>query len=142
MLRLRQFSSGVDEAPVSALWGKFETTRQGARYLHQEFEVTERVGHRSRHQIIVDFSQNKWREQSVGGSDNLTRIFDGQDLFLIDTGGTEYIRGKRQGDKDTPLPEPYEMRLDWGKAKQLQLLPCGFSGKDHTCVVIEAPIKP
>jgi thiol-disulfide isomerase/thioredoxin len=136
----------------ATLWDKFEALRQGSRALHQEFEVKAHVGsgyveHQSRYQLKLDISQGKWREQSVGQSGDLTRIFDGQDLFLTEPGGTEYARGKEyvhqgKGDRDAPLPAPYENRLDWSKAKELQRLPCGFAGKDHTCVVIDAPIKP
>lgn len=137
--------NGIDDVPISALWSKFETTRQGLRNLHQEFEVEERIDtgnldHLSRYRIVVDLSQSKWREQSVGGSEDITRIFDGHNLFLIDAGGGQYTQGKNQ-DKDEPLPGPYETKLDWGKAKELEHLPCGFSGKDHACVVIEAPVK-
>jgi len=39
------------------------------------------------------------------------------------------------------LPEPYETKLNWANAKELQRLPCGFAGKDHTCVIIDAPVK-
>ncbi len=46
-----------------------------------------------------------------------------------------------KGDKDVSLPEPYETKLNWANAKELQRLPCGFAGKDHTCVIIDAPVK-
>lgn len=140
------FSSAARESSLTDLWSKFETTRQGVRALHQEFEVTRQVntGHAnqlSKHRIMVDISGGEWRQQSIGGGDDLTRIFDGQDLFLLEPDGTEYTRSKHKRDKDAPLPDPYQTKLDWNKAKVLGRMPCGFQGKDHDCVVIEAPIK-
>lgn len=144
LITLSAGAIGVEEAP-NALWGKFEATRQGARNLHQEFEVSLSLSspyrqELSRQEIVIDLAQNKWREHSVGGSSNLTRIFDGTDVLLLDADGTEYKRAKHE--KDESLPEPYATKVEWGKAKQLQQLPCGFAGKDHACVVIEAPVKP
>jgi hypothetical protein len=55
-------------------------------------------------------------------------------------GETDYVRKK--GDKKDPqLPEPYDNKLDWSKAKVVQQLPCGFAKNDHTCVIVEAPMK-
>jgi thiol-disulfide isomerase/thioredoxin len=139
-------SRGADKTPINTLWSKFETMRKGMTTLHQEFDVTEHSStyHESfsRYQVSVDLSQNKWRDKVVGDLGDSTRIFDGQDVFEIEPEGTEYKRVDDEIDKDEPLPEPYDTRLDWGKAKELQGLPCGFSGKDHACVIIEAPIKP
>ena len=78
--------SSAIETSTTSLWSKFETTRQSPRSLHQEFEVTRRVNSGyvqqvSHHQITVDFSQGRWREQSLGGAGDLTRIFDSQDIF-------------------------------------------------------------
>src|ERR1700722_13444797 len=133
--------------PTSDLWSKFGEVQQGTRALHQEFEVTRHVKQGyvdevSRFQITLDFSQSKWREQPVGGEGEQIRVFDGHDLFVFESGGTEYARPKVNVDKDKPLPEPYDTKLDWNKMKEVQRFPCGFSGKDHTCVIIEAPIKP
>lgn len=144
LIALSAVAVAGDEAP-SALWAKFEAIRQGERNLHQEFEVTFNLssGSRqelSRQEIVIDVAQNKWREHAVGGSSNLTRIFDGQDVFLLDADGTEYKKANHS--KDEALPEPYATKVDWGKAKELQQLPCGFAGKDHVCVIIEAPVKP
>lgn len=136
----------ADDSP-SALWAKFEATRRGTTNLHQEFEITLRQSSPyreslSRQEIVVDLAQSKWREQSVGGSSDLTRIFDGQDVLLLDADGAEYKRASHGADKDEPLPEPYATKVDWGKAKELQRVPCGFSGEDHPCAIIEAPVKP
>jgi hypothetical protein len=137
-------SSAIGETASNSLGSKFETTRQKIHAWHQEFEVEKHVNSRFaesvwRNRVIVDFSQGEWREQTVDG---FTRLFDGKDLLVFEAGGTEYTRTKKTGDKDQPLPEPYEAKLDWGKSKELETLPCGFSGKDHTCVIVDVPIKP
>ena len=130
-------------ATPNPLWTKFEATRQSARALHQEFEVTQHLKtasreQSSRHRVVIDLSQGKWREQAIGGGGELIRVFDGQELFVFEQDGNEYTQAKV---KDELLPQPYAMKLDWNKTKQIQQLPCGFSGQDHTCVVIEAPVK-
>jgi thiol-disulfide isomerase/thioredoxin len=140
-------SNAIAETATNDVWSKFEATRQGMRGLHQEFEVARRVKsgnveHFSRHQVIIDFAKGSWREQAIGGDGELTRLFDGQNLFVFEPGGTQYTRAKQKGDNVEWLPEPYETKLDWGKAKEVQRLPCGFAGKDHTCVIIDAPVKP
>jgi thiol-disulfide isomerase/thioredoxin len=127
------------------LWDKFQTTQNDSRALHQEFEVTSKVTvayvqEVSRRQVTVDLSQGKWREQWTGDHERI-RIFDGKDLLEMEPGGTEFTRVTVTVGKDWTLPAPYENILDWRKAKQVQSLPCGFSGKDHTCVIIEAPLK-
>jgi len=131
---------------TDTLWNKFQAIQQGSRMLHQDFEVIRRVRtgdveEVSHLQAEIDFAQGKWRERPIGGEGERIRVFDGQDEYLFESGGTEYVRVK-QGSKDAPLPEPYENKPDWTKAKELQSLPCGFSGKDHTCVILEAPLKP
>jgi thiol-disulfide isomerase/thioredoxin len=139
-------SRGADKTPINTLWSKFETMRKGMPTLHQEFEVTQYSStyHQSfsRYEVSVDLSQNKWRDKVVGDLGDSTRIFDGQDVFEMEPEGTEYKRVSDQLDKNEALPEPYDTRLDWGKAKELQQLPCGLPGTDHACVVIEAPMKP
>jgi len=134
------------ETSNEALWSKFQTLAKDSRVLHQEFEVTSKitvayVEEVSRQQVTVDLSQGKWREQWAGDGERI-RIFDGKDLFEMEPGGTEFTRVTVTVGKDRTLPAPYEYILDWRKGKQIQSLPCGFSGKDHTCVVIEAPMKP
>jgi thiol-disulfide isomerase/thioredoxin len=128
------------------LWSKFEALRQGSRALHQEFEVTRHVKtayveQASSFQTKVDIALGRWREQAIGGEDELTRVFNGQDLLTFDAGGTEYTRTKGHEDKDESLPQPYAIKLDWSKSKELQRLPCGFAGKDQPCLIVEAPIK-
>lgn len=127
-------------------WSKFEKLRQSPSTLHQEFEVTRRItsGYREQathFQIAVDVAQGRWRERAIGGGDELTRLYDGHDLLTFELDGAEYTR-TRQKEKDEPLPQPYDTKLDWGKSKELQRLPCGFSSNDDICVIVEAPIKP
>jgi hypothetical protein len=124
-------SSAIGETASNSLWSKFETTRQKIPSLHQEFEVEKHVksGYAEsvwRHRVIVDFSQGEWREQTVDG---FTRLFDGKDLVVFESGGTEYTRTKKRGDKDQPLPEPYETKLDWGKSKGCRPCRAGFMEK-------------
>src|SRR5437667_2028598 len=54
------------------------------------------------------FRSGKWREQAIGGKNEATRIFDGQDLVVFEAGGTEYTRAKKKGDKDEALPRSEE----------------------------------
>ena len=134
------------EKPTSDLWTKFETVEKGPHALHQEFEVVRHVrsGYAdqvSRFTIVLDFSQGQWREQPLGGEGERIRIFNGEEQFVFESGSTDYAH-PRTIDKDKPLPEPYDTKIEWNKAKEVQQLPCGFSGKDHPCVVIEAPVKP
>ena len=95
-----------------------------------------------RRKLIVDISGNKWRERTVSGSEDRTRIFDGQELFVLEEGGDEYVRTKRKGKEEEPQPGPYNsMNLDLAKAKELERLPCGFPGADHACVILDIPVK-
>lgn len=139
-------SRGADKTPINTLWSKFEATRKGTPALHQEFEVTQHssTSHESfsRYQVSIDFFQNKWRNKAFGDLGDSTQVFDGQDVYEMEPEGTEYKRVDDENDKDEPLPEPYGLRLDWGKARELQRLLCGLSGKDHECIIIEAPMKP
>ena len=140
---LTNWSANGEMSP-GKLWSEFNTTRQALPGFQQEFEITrkfktERVEQASHHQVIIDVSKERWREQSTGGA-GLVRIFDGQNLFLTEPEGTEYVRLKSK-ENEEPLPEPYGTKLDWRKAKEIQRVPCGFREKDHSCVVIEVPIK-
>lgn len=135
------------QTTASDLQNKFEALEQGQHALHQEFEVTQRVStgyydEVSHFRLALDLSQGKWREQPIGAGRERIRLFDGDNLVVFESAGKEYARVKRGFDKDKPSPEPYDNKVDWNKAKEMQRLPCGFSGKDHECVIIEAPIKP
>src|SRR3954463_10331746 len=140
-------SSATGVTSNSDLWSKFESLRQSPSTLHQEFEVTRHVdtayrGQATNYHIAVDIAQGLWREQAIGGGGDLTRLYDGHDLFTFESEGAEYTRTKQKGNSDEALPQPYGTKLDWGKSKEVQRLPCGFSTKEHTCVIVEAPLKP
>jgi len=99
---------------TSDLWSKFETVLQGPRALHQEFEVMQHVrsGYAdqvSRFQIVLDFSRGKWREQPVGANGERIRVFDGEDLFVFESGGTDYAHQRQRFEHDKPLPEPMKI---------------------------------
>ena len=131
---------------ASALWTELKAKRERLPGVHQEFEVSQtsktvRDSQSSKRQIILDMSPGQWREKSVSGSGNYIRIFDGTNLFWMEEGGDEFVRIKRHS-KEDPAPSPYGAGdPDWLKAVERERRPCGISGKDHLCVVLEAPLK-
>lgn len=135
------------QAQANKLLSDLKTKREALPSLHQEFEVTRtfksaRATQGSHSEIVLDMSQNKWRERAVSGSGDRIRIFDGQDLFLLEAEGDEYVRTKHKGKEDDPAPGPYgSIELEWAKAKEVERRPCGFSEIVHTCIVIDAPVK-
>jgi thiol-disulfide isomerase/thioredoxin len=135
------------QTPTGKLWTELKAKRDMLPALHQEFEVTQSLqtsrGTRgSQRKIVLDQSQNKWRELSVSGSSDRIRIFDGQDLFLMEADGDEYVRTKRKAKEDDPQPGPYgSLDLDWTKASELERRPCGFKEYDHSCVILNVPVK-
>ncbi len=140
--------SASGQTPTSTLWTELKAKREMLPGLHQEFEVTQsyKTAHgnqESHREIVLDMSQNRWRERSVSGSGDRIRIFDGQDLFLMESEGDEYVRTKRQKKKeDDPEPGPYgSFELDWAKGKELESHPCGFRSNDHTCIIFDVPVK-
>lgn len=142
---LLAFQANAQTLP-SKLWAELETKRQMLSGLHQEFETTqtvktERGTQESRHDVVLDFAQKQWRESLISGAGNRTFIFDGQDLFVTEPDQDEYLRIKRKANSDDPEPAPYRFpELDWPKAK-IDRRPCGFSGSDHPCIIIDVPIK-
>ncbi len=135
------------QTPTGKLWAELMAKREMLPGLHQEFQVTqssmtEHGSRESRRKIVLDISQNKWRERSISGSGDRIRIFDGQDLILMEDEGDEYVRTKRKAKEDDPQPGPYgSIDLDWTKANEVGRRPCGFTGNDHTCIIIDAPVK-
>jgi thiol-disulfide isomerase/thioredoxin len=78
----------------------------------------------------------------VSGSGDRIRIFDGQDLFLLEAEGDEYVRAKRKSKEDDPAPGPYgSIELEWARAKEVERQPCGFSQINHSCIIVDAPVK-
>lgn len=135
------------ETLKSKLWTELKAKREMLPGLHQEFEVsqsfkTARATQGSHREIVIDMSAGKWRERSISGSGDRIRIFDGQNLFLTEAGGDEFVRVKRKAKEDDPEPAPYgSVDLDWAKASEVERRPCGLSGNSHTCIVIDVPVK-
>jgi len=72
---------------------------------------------------------------------NTTRIFDGKDVFMMEEGGAEYLRTKRRS-KEPELPFAYNLGTpDLSKLKEAERRPCAIPGNDHTCVVLDSPLK-
>jgi hypothetical protein len=139
--------SANGQTPTSKLWTELKSKREMLPGVHQEFDVTQSYktvhgGQDSRRKIVVDIAQNKWRERSLSGSGDRIRIFDGQDLFLTEAEGDEYVRTKRKAKEDEPQPGPYgSIDLDWARANELERRPCGFAETDHSCLIIDVPVK-
>src|SRR5579871_5977569 len=135
------------ETPAGTLWSELRAKREKLAGLHQEFEVTQisktKQGVRSsKRTLTVDMAQGRWREQSLSGSADRIRIFDGQDVMSMDEGGDEYVREKRKAKDDEPLPAPYGFgEADWSKAPEVRTRRCAIPGNDHECAVLEAPLK-
>ena len=139
--------NGGTETPASKIWTELKVKRERSS-VHQEFEMSrtfQTTGHSQsmKSQIIVDMSGGQWREKSITGSGNRLQIFDGKDLLLMEEGGDEYVRLKRHGKDPEPVPSPYlSVEADWSKSKEIERRPCGLSGKDDECVVLEVRLKP
>jgi thiol-disulfide isomerase/thioredoxin len=135
------------DTPTSKLWTELKAKREMLAGLHQEFEVSQsfktgRSTQGSHRELVVDMSAGKWRERSISGSGDRIRIFDGQNLFLTEAEVDEYVRIKRKAKDDDPEPTPYgSVDLDWAKAREMERRPCGFTGNDHTCIIINVPVK-
>jgi thiol-disulfide isomerase/thioredoxin len=135
------------ETPASKLWIELKTKRDNRPSLYQEFEVsrtfkTARDTQAAQWKIVLDMSHGQWREKSVRGSGTRVRIFDGKELFVMEEGDSEYLRPERSSKEDDPLPDAYTSSdVEWSKAVELERRPCAIPGVDHTCVVLEMPMK-
>ena len=135
------------ETPASALWGDLKAKRDKLPGFHQEFDVsrtyiTSHGDQSSKYQIVVDASQGRWREKIGSGSGNEIRIYDGKELLRTEDGSEEYTRTKRRPKDDDFEPCPYcAGDPEWRKAVEIVRRPCGFSGTDHVCVVVDVPLK-
>ncbi len=139
-------SNASAEQSAAKLLDDLKATREALPGVHQEFDSsrtfkTPHGSQTSHHQIILDFSGTKWREKTTSGAGNRTRLFDGNDLFLIEEDDNEYERVRKAKDMNL-MPAPYApFDLEWSKAKELGRQPCGFSSNDHTCIVFDVPVK-
>jgi thiol-disulfide isomerase/thioredoxin len=135
------------ETPASKLWVELKAKRDNLPSLYQEFEVsrtfkTSRDTQAAQWKIVLDMSHGQWREKSVRGSGTRIRIFDGKDLFAMEEGDSEYLRPKRSSKEDEPAPDAYTFSdVEWTKAVELERRPCAIPGVEHTCVVLEMPMK-
>lgn len=133
--------------PAGNLWAELKAKRDALPGLHQEFDVTQTYKTTSRsqsmkRQIILDMAGGRWRERSVAGSGNRIRIFDGKDLFFLEEDGNEFVRTNRRSKDEDPAPAPYHAgEPDWSKAVELERRRCAIPGVEHSCVILEAPLK-
>jgi len=134
--------------PTAQLGAELRAKRDALVGFHQEFEITQTnktaQGDESfKRNAFIDVARGAWRERAVTGSGNYVAIFDGDQTFLMEEGGTEYTRTARHGKGDAPQPSPYSIAdPDWSRAREARRGPCGFRQNDHACVVIDAPVKP
>ena len=135
------------ETAASKLWTELKSRRESLPGAHQEFEVlqtfkTRRGTQSIKREVVIDLSRGQWRERSISGSGGQIRIFDGENLFRMDEGENEYVRGKGRSKGEDPAPSPHELSApDWPKAHELERRPCQTPGNDHLCVVLEMPLK-
>ena len=133
--------------PAAQLGEELKAKRDALGSFHQEFEITRtnKTSHGEqshKEQIQVDVSKGQWRVRSVSGSGTYLRLFNGESVFWMEEGGSEYTRPKASS-KEVLQPSPYDIaEPDWGKAAEIRRGPCGFQKNDHICVVIDAPAKP
>jgi hypothetical protein len=139
---------GAPPSGVNALWNQLTEKREKLTGLHQEFEVTQTFKladsstQSSIRQLIIDAADGKWREGSVAGSGDRITIFDGKDILHTEEGSTEFIRTKRKTKDPEALPAPYEISdPEWSKAFEKERRPCAIPGLDHSCVIVEIPLK-
>src|SRR6266536_1718640 len=135
------------QQPANEVWSELKAKRAALSGLHQEFEVsqtflTDNSSKGWYQRLFIDISQKQWREQYSSGSIDRIRVFDGENLFLMEAGGNEYVRVKKPSKNSDPEPEPYGgYILDWTKAQEVGRRPCGFSKHDHPCLIIDVPVK-
>lgn len=138
----------VSGADIAQTWNELCTRREALATFHQEFGVSRifRTGQNeqaSKWSLTVDSGKGKWRARSASGSADRVTIFNGQDLFEMEDGGSEYARVKRSPKDEAPQPDPYSAaNLDLGKAIERERRSCGLASVEHTCVVLDISVKP
>jgi thiol-disulfide isomerase/thioredoxin len=139
-----------DAGPQKEFWGGLTVKREALPSLHQEFEISRSTQsangeQESKSQLILDMGAQRWRETYVSGSGKSIRVYDGASVYAFEEDSDEYEKskpGKKKDDDAAPIPMPYRLpELQWNKAKEVQRMPCGFPGKDHPCVLWDAPLK-
>ena len=141
-------SASAAQNPASQLWNELQEKRATLTSVHQEFEVSQTFryasGDRSsNYQLILDMSHGQWREKQLLGWDTSIRIFDGKNLFSFEEGDDEFVRTDLKPKGDAPAPGLYSSHdMDWKKAVEVERRPCGLSGKDQTCAILDVPLLP
>ncbi len=132
---------------AAKLWNELKGKRETLPSVHQEFEVSGTYklasGDRSsKRQMILDMSHAQWREKEVWGSGKRVHMFDGKELVYFEENDDEFVRVKHNSKDDVSAPALYAASdLDWQKAVEVARQPCGLSGKEQTCVIIDVPLK-
>jgi thiol-disulfide isomerase/thioredoxin len=135
------------QTPAARLVADLKAKREALPGAHQEFQASQEIKTAQHTQassrvIVLDMMRDKWREQSVSGAGDRTRIFDGDVTLITEPDSDEYIRVQRKAKDLDPVPGPYAFGdVDWSKAKEIERKPCGFAQSDHTCVVMDLPLK-
>jgi thiol-disulfide isomerase/thioredoxin len=136
------------QTPAAKLWNELKQKREAVPSLHQEFEVSQTFKlasgeQSSKLQMILDMSHGQWREKNISGLSTRIRIFDGNELFSFEEGDDEFMRIKPRPKDDAPNPALYGPgELEWRKAVEVERKPCGLSGKEQICAIIDVPLKP
>jgi len=139
-------SASAAQKPAAQLWNELQEKRAALKSVHQEFEVSQTFRYASGEQssnyrLTLDMSHGQWREKQLLGWDTRIRIFDGKNLYSFDQGDDEFIRTDLKPKDDAPDPGLYSSReMDWKKAVEVERRPCGLSGKDQTCVILDVPL--
>ena len=117
---------------ITRTWDELRARRSALPAFHQEFEAS---------RIFRTGQTNQASKWSLA-IDRIT-IFNGQELLEMDEGGSEFMRVKRSPKDESPQPAPYSTtNLDLAKGSGPERRPCGLSGVEHMCVVLDVPVKP
>ena len=135
------------QTPAAKLWDELKEKREALPSLHQEFEVSRTFKlvndeQSSKWQMILDMSHGQWREKNISGWSTRVRIFDGQELFSFEEGGDEFMRIHHRPKDVVPTPSLFGSGdLETQKAVEVDRKPCGFSGKEQICAIIDVPLR-
>jgi len=135
------------QTPAARLWDELKEKRTALPSLHQEFEVSRTFKlanseQSSKVQLVLDMSRGQWREKTISGSSTRVRIFDGQELFSFEEGGDEFVRIHHRPKDDLPTPSLFGSGdREWQKVVEADRKPCGFSGKDQICAILDVPLR-
>lgn len=133
-------------ADVTQLWSDLTGKREALSSYHQEFERTTSFileDHTQSGKVLItlDGSGVRWREHTVSGAGDWIYLFDGSGLFHLEAG--EYVRKKLSRNSNPSEPAPYDQTaVDLKRGVEVKRVPCGLSGVDHECIVLDFPVKP